>query len=101
MSKEILIAHINAMSDADADKLYTIISTLTNWEVKRLSDTLGVSLESVDFARPQLWSDAMRELGVNPIGFVWSYQEKRISGAPMNLHNRLLEEIRKFLMTNF
>jgi hypothetical protein len=41
--------------------------------------------DKVDLAIPQIWADKMRELGVNPEFFVWSYKEDRIFGKPLNL----------------
>ena len=39
----------------------------------------------IDYAYPQQWADKMRELGVQPEWFVWSYINDAFSGAPLNL----------------
>ena len=46
---------------------------------------------NIDTAYPLAWADKMRELGVNPKNFVWSYNENRISGAPVDLAALFLE----------
>jgi len=49
-------------------------------------------LNSIDTAYPQPWADKMREMGVQPRMFVWSYLEHRISGAPVNLAEKFFEK---------
>lgn len=47
---------------------------------------------NIDTAIPQPWADKMREMGVQPFWYVWSYLENRISGAPVNLAEKFLEK---------
>ena len=48
-------------------------------------------LKNVDSAIPQPWADKMREMGVQPRYFAWSYNENRIGGAPVDLAAAFLE----------
>jgi hypothetical protein len=48
----------------------------------------------VDTAVPQSWSDKIRELGIDPAPFVWSYKKNKIWGEPVNL----LEEYAKIII---
>lgn len=52
-------------------------------------------LRNIDTAYPQPWADKMREMGVDPRYFVWSYNEHRISGAPVDLAKMFLERFNK------
>ena len=52
-------------------------------------------LKNIDSAYPQPWADKMREMGVDPRYFVWSYNESRISGAPVDLAKMFLERFNR------
>ncbi len=54
----------------------------------------------VDLAIPQVWVDKIRDLGVDPRFFVWSYRENKNFGEPLNLLEQyalhLIEKSEKF-----
>jgi len=48
--------------------------------------------KNVDTAIPLDWANAMRDRGIQPFYYVWSYNENRIHGAPLNLCERFFEK---------
>jgi len=59
-------------------------------------------LKNIDSAIPLEWSNKMRELGVNPWWYVWSYNENRIGGAPVDMAAKFLERFNEmpYLLAN-
>lgn len=48
---------------------------------------------AVDTALPQTWFNKVNELGINPAFFVWSYQENKVFGSPVNLLEEYAKQI--------
>jgi hypothetical protein len=64
---------------------------MTKQEIAELVFTKD-QLRNIDFAIPMEWADKMRDMGVQPFWYVWSYNEHRISGAPVNLAEKFMEK---------
>lgn len=47
----------------------------------------------VDTAVPQTWFNKVQELGIDPAFFVWSYQENKVFGSPVNLLEEYAKQI--------
>ena len=97
-AKRILIETFEAMSNEQADKFLKVFTTLRYNNLRDVCEGLEIDLKSTDFARPKSWTDKAQDLGINTQGFIWSYQEDSF-GEPMNLNNRILEEIQKYFAT--
>jgi hypothetical protein len=86
-NKKSLLEWINNMSDEQINVIEFIIG-LPNKDFGDLMKFCG-KYDGVDSARPQGWSDKMRdEMNFNPVGFVWSYQKEDNAGGcgkPVNL----------------
>lgn len=52
-------------------------------------------LSNIDFGIPKTWSDKIRELGIDPAPFVWSYKEDKLIGKPVNLYQEYAKIIIK------
>jgi hypothetical protein len=48
---------------------------------------------NIDTAIPHEWSVKVRELGINPWNFVWSYNENRIGGEVVHLGDEYLKKM--------
>lgn len=59
----------------------------------------GENAKHVDVAVNSIWAEKVRELGVNPEFFVWSYIDNNINGKPVNLLEKyallIIEETEK------
>lgn len=54
--------------------------------------------EKVDSAKPQAWSDKMRnEMRADPMWYAWSYKEHSVWGQPVHLLEKLFEKLIKSL----
>lgn len=92
-NKELLINIINSLDEKKTEQFYNLFNGLINSDLKEISNSLNIDLNSVDFAKPIDWCNSVRELGVNSLGFVWSYQESKIFGKPLNLNSLILEKM--------
>jgi hypothetical protein len=92
-SKELLIAQVNNMTDQDADQLLELFTELSNHDLRGALSALKIDTNSMDSARPQEWSDRMREQSIDPRGYFWSYKEDRIWGRPFNAHTAIVDSL--------
>lgn len=96
--KNIILAYVEDMSEAQIDALYFLISYANgNGTYGDLMKFAGL-YNQVDSARPQAWSEKCRnEMGFEPKYFVWSYQNNSVGGQPVNLAEKALEKFVKVL----
>lgn len=74
---------------------YAVIGTEYD-KTKAALNLCGIT--SFDTAIPQGWADKMREMGVDPVGYVWDYSgENRLFGAPLNVPAFLWAQLRELM----
>lgn len=94
-AKEFVSAYVESFTEKQCETLLFLIN-LANDEYTSKGDIMRfVELyQNVDSAKPQQWSDKMRdEMQVNPFWYVWSYQHTRIFGKPEHLLEALFNKI--------
>jgi hypothetical protein len=93
-AKEFVTKYVESFTEKQCEDLLFLINMAQGFKDK--SDIMRfVGLyQNVDSARPQPWSDKMRdEMQADPMWYVWSYQKTRIFGKPEHLLEALINKI--------
>lgn len=93
--KELIIENIESFSDEQLEVFKFLLELANGYSNKGDIMKFTDSYKGVDTAIPQPWADKMRDHGINPGWYVWSYQENRVFGEPIHLLEKLHDKMIK------
>lgn len=93
-AKELVKSYVESFTESQCEDLLFVINLAQGMKDKGdIMKFVGLD-KNVDSARPQPWSDKMRdEMQVSPMWYVWSYQQVGVWGKPENLLEALIKKI--------
>ncbi len=93
--KELLIEEIESFTDEQVEVFKLLLEMANNYSNKGDIMKAVDCYKNVDSAIPKAWADKMREHGVNPVWYVWSYQDNHAFGEPVHLLEKLYDKMIK------
>lgn len=93
-AKEIVKNYVESFTESQCEDLLFVINLAQGMKDKGdIMKFVGLD-KNVDSARPQPWSDKMRnEMQVSPMWYVWSYQQVGVWGKPEHLLEHLMTKL--------
>ena len=93
--RELILGEIETFDEKQL-KVFKFLLELVNGysnkgDIMKFADTYN----GVDSAIPQPWAGKMRDYGINPTWYAWSYQENHVFGEPVHLLEKLYDKMIK------
>ncbi len=92
--KEMCQEYLNEFSEEQCESLLFLLQMAQDSKDKGDIMRFVDLYHNVDSAKPQPWSDKMRnEMQVNPWMYVWSYKDTAVWGKPEHLYEHMIQKL--------